>query len=157
MSRPFSGLSAHSVSHVASLLSLFIEFIIPPSFFSTSRRKLGGGEIFLVRGRGSPTPHRMQFPVAWVCDILHPWGYFLLAQKSMWLGELTPEGRSFIPASFLLQRREASRKCGRVGFLSGVGPLWPSFPSPTGGCELHLDTCRAGMCVPGHVCTFAHE
>lgn len=68
-------LSAHSVSLVAVLLSLFLEFINPLSFFSPSGRKLGGGEIFLVSGRGS-LQHRMQFPVAWVCDALSSLGAF---------------------------------------------------------------------------------
>lgn len=45
-------------SRGCSSLSLFLEFIILPSFFSIFRRKLGGGEIFLVSGRGSP-PHGM--------------------------------------------------------------------------------------------------
>ena len=44
-------------------------------FIQFTGRKLGGGEIFLVSGRGSPQ-HRMQFPVAWVCDALSSLGAF---------------------------------------------------------------------------------
>lgn len=60
-------------------------------------------------------------------------------------------GLSFLPHA-LLQMGEASRKHGRVGFLGGVELLWPPFPRPAGGYEVHLDTCCAGVCVLGHMC-----
>lgn len=75
---PFLGLlSAHSVSLVAVLLSLFLEFINPLSFFSPSGRKLGGGEIFLVSGRPLQW---MQFLCGFV-TALFIWG-ILSTQKS---------------------------------------------------------------------------
>ena len=38
-----------------------------------------------------------------------------------------------------------------MGLLGGVELPWPSFPSPAGRYEVHLDMCYAGMCTQTYV------